>query len=232
MCARHVLAPTAVTYTALMQALAASGRVKEGFALLRDFEAAGLADTEESYIVHRTLLEACRANGTGAEVELVQTAMSRRGLSAVAAVARSTYSGEELRYTNAERLTRGTISEVGLAARKLWVRLGRSRRYKPVFEALPYAFTRTARRPAMVRSLQGHAEKLMLADLLSREETQSKDKGLRHNEQIELTVNFKMCTDCHAFFKGASALIGRQVIVREPKLMHIFDGGDCACGDR
>ena len=82
----------------------------------------------------------------------------------------------------------------------------------------------------MVRSLQGHAEKLMLADLLAREETQAKDAGLR--KQMELSVNFKMCADCHAFFKGASALIGRQVLVREPTLTHIFDGGECACGDR
>ena len=114
------------------------------------------------------------------------------------------------------------------------MRLGRSSSYKPVFEALPYAFSRTARRPAMVRSLQGHAEKLMLADLLAREEKQSKDTGLRvrNSEEIELSVNFKMCADCHDFFKGASALIGRQVIVREPSLTHIFDRGVCACGDR
>jgi len=158
--------------------------------------------------------------------------MSRRGFSAVAAVARSTYSGEEFRYTNEDRLTRGTISEVGLAARKLWVRLGRSRRNKPVFAALPYAFSRTARRPAMVRSLQGHAEKLMLADLLAREEKQTEDAGLRHSEQIELSVNFKMCADCHGFFRGASGLIGHQVIVREPSLTHIFEGGECTCGDR
>ena len=72
----------------------------------------------------------------------------------------------------------------------------------------------------------------MLADLLTRQEQQSKGAEPRHSEQIELSVNFKMCADCHAFFKGASALIGRQVIVREPTLAHIFDGGDCACGDR
>ena len=116
--------------------------------------------------------------------------------------------------------------------RKLWVRLGRSRRYKPVFAALPYAFSRTFHRPAMVRSLQGHAEKLMLADLLAREEKQSKDAGLRHSEEIELSVNFKMCADCHAFFKGAAAFVGRQVIVREPSLTHSFEGGECTCGDR
>ena len=91
----------------------------------------------------------------------------------------------------------------------------------------------------MVRSLQGHAEKLMLADLLAREEKQSKNAGLDAgcsmlgpSEQIELSVNFKMCADCHAFFKGASALISRQVSVREPSLTHIFEGGECTCGDR
>ena len=72
----------------------------------------------------------------------------------------------------------------------------------------------------------------MLADLLAREEKQSEDTRLRHSAQLELSVNFKMCADCHAFFKGTSAFIGGQVIVREPTLTHIFDGGDCACGDR
>ena len=72
----------------------------------------------------------------------------------------------------------------------------------------------------------------MLADLLAREEKQSKDTVLNHSEQIEVSVNFKICADCHAFFKGASALIGREVIVREPSLTHVFDGGDCTCGDR
>ena len=105
-------------------------------------------------------------------------------------------------------------------------------RYTPDFEALPYAFSRTACRHAMALSLQGHAEKLMLANLLAREEKQSEDTGLRHSKQIELSVNFKICADCHAFFKGVSALIGRQVIVRELSLTHIFDGGNCACGDR
>ena len=84
----------------------------------------------------------------------------------------------------------------------------------------------------MVRSLQGHAEKLMLVDLLAREEKQSKDTGLRHSEQMELSVNFKMCADCHAFFKAASVLLGHHVIVRERTLTHIFDEGECACGDR
>ena len=88
--------PDVVTYTALMQALAASGCVEEGFALLRDFEAAGLADTPDSYSAHRTLLQACRASGIAAQGDWVQTTMDHRGLSSIAAVARSTYGGEEL----------------------------------------------------------------------------------------------------------------------------------------
>ena len=50
----------------------------------------------------------------------MQTAISRRGLSAIAAVAHSIYGGEQLRYTNADVLMkepRETISEIGLAAR-------------------------------------------------------------------------------------------------------------------
>ena len=65
------------------------------------------------------------------KVDFVQAAMSRRGLSAVAAVCRSTCGSEELRYTNADFFTKetgGTLSEIGLTARELWVRLGRSRR--------------------------------------------------------------------------------------------------------
>lgn len=65
------------------------------------------------------------------KVDRVRAAMSRRGLSAVAAVARSTYGGEQLRYTNADFFTDEalwTISEIGLAARGIWVRLGQSRR--------------------------------------------------------------------------------------------------------
>ena len=88
--------PDAVTYTVLMQVLAASGRVEEGFALLRDFEAAGLADTPDSYSAHCTLLQACQVSGIAAQGDWVQTTMDHRGLSSITAVARSTYGGEEL----------------------------------------------------------------------------------------------------------------------------------------
>ena len=234
MSSRHGLSPNVVTFNALMQALGAAGRVAEGFELLEEFDEAGYANTTWSYSVHRTLLQACRANGTTEQVERVQAAMTRRGLSAVAPVARASSNGESLRYTNRHRFTssvNGTASEVGRAARELWTRVARSRRYKPTYEALPYGFTRSASRPEMVRSLQGHAEKLALADLLRR----AKERGgpsAPDAEPLELSINFKVCADCHGFFKAASSLIGQPITVREPKVTHSFSAGECSCGDR
>jgi len=216
--------PNVVTYNVLMQTLAGAGRLVEGFELLEQFEAAGFADDTKSYSLHRALLEACRANGTRAQVERVNEAMTRRGLSAVAPVARASWEGTERRYTNRDMFAgANTLSAVGNMARRMWTRAARSRSYKPSFQALPYAFTQSATRLQKVRSLQGHAEKLMLADLLERSRGQTKG--------IELSINFKMCADCHRYFKAVSALEGRNITVREPKLTHVFRNGECSCGD-
>ena len=126
---------------------------------------------------NRTLsIDRCRScavrHGTAEQVEAVSERMERRKLTAVAPIAKaadpSHPNGRPLRYTNQNRFTastNGTASAVGSAAREMWVKLARSRTYKPVYDALPYAFTRKARRIDMMRSLQGHAEKLCLADL-------------------------------------------------------------------
>eukprot|EP00966_Prymnesium_polylepis_P018666 429816-Prymnesium_polylepis.1 len=50
-------------------------------------------------------------------------------------------------------------------------------------------------------------------------------------EELSLSINFKMCADCHAFFKEAAWLLDRPITVREPKLTHTFDRGQCSCGD-
>ena len=225
--------PTLVTYNALMQALCSAGQVDHGFELLGRFEAAGLANTGKSYSLHRSLLQACRKHGTREQIERVQAAMSERGLRAIAPLAKAMHGGQLLRYTNQNRFTQtsnGTMSAVGEAARELWVRVARRREchYKPVLEALPYAFTRRANRPEMVRSLQAHAEKLALADLLRREQEEGGDEA---GHTLELSINFKVCEDCHAFFKAASRHLGRPITLREPKLTHVFEDGECRCGD-
>ena len=235
------LTPTMVTYNALMQALGAAGRVEEGFALLKRFEAAGYADTSKSYSLHRSLLQLCRRHGTAEQVEAVSERMERRKLTAVAPIAKaadpSHPNGRPLRYTNQNRFTastNGTASAVGSAAREMWVKLARSRTYKPVYDALPYAFTRKARRIDMMRSLQGHAEKLCLADLLRRERDLQDRDDAAELQPLELSISFKVCADCHAFFKAASRMLPaeRGIIVREPKMTHVFKGGECDCGDR
>ena len=117
------LTPTMVTYNALMQALGAAGRVEEGFALLKRFEAAGYADTSKSYSLHRSLLQLCRRHGTAEQVEAVSERMERRKLTAVAPIAKaadpSHPNGRPLRYTNQNRFTastNGTASAVGSAS--------------------------------------------------------------------------------------------------------------------
>ena len=50
--------------------------------------------------------------------------------------------------------------------------------------------------------------------------------------KLELSVNFHMCVDCHAFIKAASVLLQRPIVCREPKMVHHFSGGVCSCGDR
>ena len=82
----------------------------------------------------------------------------------------------------------------------------------------------------MVRSLQGHAEKLAIADLLRREKEAGDGDS---DEPLELSINFKVCADCHSFFKAVAGQLGRQITVREPKLTHVFlSNGECSCDDR
>ena len=51
-------------------------------------------------------------------------------------------------------------------------------------------------------------------------------------ESLEIGVNFHMCVDCHAFFKGASQSLGRRIEVREPSVLHRFNEGACSCNDQ
>jgi hypothetical protein len=38
-----------------------------------------------------------------------------------------------------------------------------------------------------------------------------------------------VCADCHLFLKSAAALLGRQIRVHEPSLLHEFDATTAAC---
>ena len=51
------------------------------------------------------------------------------------------------------------------------------------------------------------------------------------DDALTITTNFKLCADCHAFIKHASALLARRVRVQERKLLHVFERGRCSCND-
>ena len=104
---------------------------------------------------------------------------------------------------------------------RLSLELRRRTSYSPQLQALPYDFVKRSNTTRLVRSLESHAEKKALADLLNSDA-----------KELEISINFRMCVDCHAFMKGASRLLGRAVLVREPKLLHSFADGVCSCNDR
>ena len=66
-------------------------------------------------------------------------------------------------------------------------------------------------RSAAISSLQCHAEKKALADLL-----------LRRCSSLTVRVNLKMCADCQAFLKHAAVLLCRPIEVLEPSRRHVF----------
>jgi hypothetical protein len=48
---------------------------------------------------------------------------------------------------------------------------------------------------------------------------------------LDVGVNFKMCADCHGFYKAAPALLAKEICVREYNA-HRFVDGACACHDK
>lgn len=67
-----------------------------------------------------------------------------------------------------------------------------------------------------------HSEKLALAfGLISTPE----------GSLLRITKNLRVCGDCHSFFKFASLVTRREVIVRDANRFHCFKEGSCSCGD-
>ena len=95
--------------------------------------------------------------------------------------------------------------------------------WQPSVEALPLCFSGHNRnsQAELERSLIHHAEKKVLALLLSREAS-----------VLAMTVNTRVCTCCHTFFKAASSFFMRTITVTDPSFEHSFRGGVCSCADR
>ncbi|KAF3594923.1 hypothetical protein DY000_02025197 [Brassica cretica] len=74
----------------------------------------------------------------------------------------------------------------------------------------------------MEDSLRHHSEKLALAFGLM---------TLPLGKVIRIRKNLRICGDCHVFFKLASKLENRSVVIRDPIRYHHFEDGKCSCGD-
>ncbi|KAG0502718.1 hypothetical protein HPP92_002790 [Vanilla planifolia] len=48
---------------------------------------------------------------------------------------------------------------------------------------------------------------------------------------IRVIKNLRVCGDCHAAIKLISKLVGREIVVRDSRRFHQFEGGLCSCGD-
>ncbi|KAG4907872.1 hypothetical protein JHK86_056356 [Glycine max] len=48
---------------------------------------------------------------------------------------------------------------------------------------------------------------------------------------IRITKNLRICDDCHTFFKIASEVSQRALVVRDANRFHHFERGLCSCGD-
>ncbi|XP_072994800.1 pentatricopeptide repeat-containing protein At4g33990-like [Typha latifolia] len=48
---------------------------------------------------------------------------------------------------------------------------------------------------------------------------------------IRITKNLRVCGDCHTFTKKVSAVMQREIVVRDANRFHHFKEGSCSCGD-
>ncbi|XP_051116388.1 pentatricopeptide repeat-containing protein At5g04780, mitochondrial [Andrographis paniculata] len=48
---------------------------------------------------------------------------------------------------------------------------------------------------------------------------------------VRIMKNLRICGDCHEFMKIASALTGREIVVRDNNRFHHFRDGRCSCGE-
>ena len=127
---------------------------------------------------------------------------------------------------NANGDVTGTV-DVAREARALVYNLRRSGQYAPVLKPArsvpPATAPGSGGRPSLSRRkrlLSQHAEKKALAAQLA----------LGYPE-VRMELRHRMCADCHALFKAASAAYGTRIVVSDARLRHVFEDGACSCRD-
>ena len=165
------------------------------------------ASPDARYRLHCAALAGCRLRNDESRAAQLQKQIHAEGLEALRPAA--TVRGRMVPFENG----RAPSKELDALCELL------GDRYEPHLRALPYAFAGDA--AAGARSLKYHAEKKALAHLLADDAA-----------ELRVDVNFKMCADCHGFFKAASAVVDRPIHVSEGgRPAHTFRHGQCSCGD-
>lgn len=70
--------------------------------------------------------------------------------------------------------------------------------------------------------LYSHSEKLAIAFGLI---------AATEGSTIRITKNLRVCGDCHTFTKMVSAIMHREIVVRDANRFHHFEDGSCSCRD-
>ncbi|KAL1512384.1 hypothetical protein AB1Y20_005642 [Prymnesium parvum] len=92
--------------------------------------------------------------------------------------------------------------------------------YTPLLAALPSTVARGRSRARQQQLLSQHAEKKAIAAQLS----------LDYREPYAKLAHC-MCRDCHECFKAASRVYALRIVCDDSRMRHVFEGGECSCGD-
>ena len=80
--------------------------------------------------------------------------------------------------------------------------------YTPQLQVLPWAFGQSSTHQQQESSLQLHAKRQAQAALLS-----------LGKAELNVSINFNTCVDCHEFFKSSSMMLDCRIQLRQPKTL-------------
>ena len=58
-----------------------------------------------------------------------------------------------------------------------------------------------------------------------------KRSGEEEKGKIRIMKNLRVCEECHEYTKAVSEVLKVELIVRDSRRFHHFNGGLCSCGD-
>ncbi len=224
--------PNAACYIASVQTLVAAGESNLAIELL-SHDCVTDFDSQSKYVLYRTVQVGCAAVGDSSNADRLGQLMNENNLKALAPLATARVGGCMQNFDNKIDFSPFSNSEqdssMADVANKVQD-LVHEMDHRFVTSALPVEFQASSSQKSQEVSLSNHAEKKALAKLLI-DEKKSSNENTPSFATLSVKINFKMCADCHDFFKGASACLGRRITVKEPTMLHIFEDGECSCND-